>query len=69
MRPNDIGTHLRRQPIRLYTSEGSAHEVGQPEMTLVAMIGPQGYLELALVGDDAHRFLGIQPGAEVAVEW
>lgn len=42
---------------------------GQPEMTFVASEGASGFLELSLVGDDASRFLGIQPGADVRIEW
>ena len=42
---------------------------GQPEMTFIALEGTSGFLELALVGDDASRFLGIKPGASVALDW
>lgn len=42
---------------------------GQPDMTFVAYAGVSGFLELALVGDDASRFLGIAAGASVEIEW
>ena len=41
----------------------------QPPMTLVAIIGSSGYLELAIVGDSAAMMLGVRAGAPVAVEW
>ena len=41
----------------------------QPEMTFIAVEGESGFLELALVGDDASRFLGIKLGANVSLEW
>jgi len=41
----------------------------QPQMTLVAVIGSSGYLELAIVGDSAAMMLGVRAGAPVSVEW
>ncbi|MEX2560874.1 MAG: SAM-dependent chlorinase/fluorinase [Pirellulales bacterium] len=41
----------------------------QPEMTLMALIGSGGYLELAIVGDSAAGMLGVGPGAAVRVTW
>jgi S-adenosylmethionine hydrolase len=41
----------------------------QPSMTFVALEGASGFLELSLVGDDASRFLGIRPGADVSLVW
>lgn len=41
----------------------------QPPMTLVAIIGSSGYLELAIVGDSAAMMLGVRAGTPVAVEW
>ena len=41
----------------------------QPEMTFIAVEGESGFLELALVGDSANRFLGIKLGASVSLEW
>ena len=41
----------------------------QPEMTLLARIGPGGQLELIIVGERAGDFLGIRPGASVVVQW
>lgn len=41
----------------------------QPEMTLIALIGSSGRLELAIVGDSASAMLGIQVGAPVVVVW
>ncbi len=41
----------------------------QPEMTFIAVEGESGFLELALVGDNASRFLGTKLGASVSLEW
>ncbi|HEY5314023.1 MAG TPA: SAM-dependent chlorinase/fluorinase [Pirellulales bacterium] len=41
----------------------------QPPMTLVALIGSSGYLELAIVGDSAAAMLGIRSGTPVTVSW
>ncbi len=41
----------------------------QPPMTLVALVGPSGQLELAIVGDSAQIMLGEKAGTKVAVTW
>ena len=41
----------------------------QPEMTLIALIGSSGHLELAIVGDSAAIMLGVRAGASVTVSW
>ena len=41
----------------------------QPEMTLLAMFGAGDHLELILVGESAHKFLGIDVGEQVLVKW
>lgn len=41
----------------------------EPAMTLVALWGPEGHLELTLVGENASEFLGIKSGAPIVVEW
>jgi hypothetical protein len=41
----------------------------QPAMTLLALIGSSGFLELAIVGDSAAAMLGIARGAPVTVTW
>lgn len=46
-----------------------AADHGQPEMTLLAMQGSSGFLEIALVGDSVATFLGIAPGSDVVVSW
>ena len=44
-------------------------EHNQPAMTLLAMLGDSGHLELAIVGERASDFLGIRPGASIVVRW
>lgn len=41
----------------------------QPEMTLMALVGSSGYLELAIVGDNAAAMLGIRVGTPVVIQW
>lgn len=44
-------------------------EHGQPPMTLLALIGASGFLELCIVGDSAAIMLGVRVGEGVVVEW
>ncbi len=41
----------------------------QPEMTLVAVLGSSGSLELEIVGDNAGIMLGVGIGQKVVVKW
>jgi len=41
----------------------------QPEMTLIALVGSDGRLELAIVGDSAAMMLGVRVGAPVRITW
>ena len=41
----------------------------QPEMTLIALIGSSGQLELAIVGESAAAMLGVRVGTPVVVSW
>ncbi|MEM6799731.1 MAG: SAM-dependent chlorinase/fluorinase [Planctomycetota bacterium] len=41
----------------------------QPPMTLVAIVGSNGHLELAIVDDSAKIMLGVGVGAAVSVAW
>ena len=41
----------------------------QPPMTLIALVGSSGKLELAIVGDSAAIMLGVRAGAPVTVTW
>lgn len=46
---------------------GSNHN--QPDATLIAVLGPEGRLELLLVGDSAKVMLGVGVGERVEVRW
>jgi len=48
----------------LFTTYGD-----QPPMTLIALFGSSGQLEIAVVGDNAAALLNIQPGAKVLITW
>jgi S-adenosylmethionine hydrolase len=41
----------------------------EPPMTLLALMGAGGFLELVIVGDSAKIMLGIRPGQPVVVSW
>jgi len=41
----------------------------QPPMTLVAIVGSSGYLEIAIVDENASMMLGITVGMPVTVQW
>jgi S-adenosylmethionine hydrolase len=41
----------------------------QPAMTLMALIGSSGFLELAIVGDSAALMLGVRVGTPVTIKW
>ena len=41
----------------------------QPEMTLIALVGSSGKLELAIVGDSAAIMLGVRVGTPLSVRW
>lgn len=41
----------------------------QPEMTLMALVGSSGKLELAIVGDSAKIMLGVSAGTPIVVKW
>lgn len=41
----------------------------QPSMTLVAVLGSNDQLELAIVDDSAKMMLGVTVGADVKVRW
>jgi hypothetical protein len=41
----------------------------QPAMTLMALVGSSGFLELAIVGDSAALMLGVRVGTPVTIKW
>lgn len=41
----------------------------QPDMTLIALVGSSGQLELAIVGENAAAMLGVRVGTPVVVRW
>jgi S-adenosyl-L-methionine hydrolase (adenosine-forming) len=41
----------------------------QPAMTLIALVGSSGHLELAIVGDSAAIMLGVTVGTPVTITW
>lgn len=52
------------QTVGLFTPE---HK--EPEMTLLALLAPSGFLELVIVGDSAKIMLGVRPGQPITVQW
>lgn len=41
----------------------------EPDFTFLAMLGPSGFLELAIVGESAKAMLGVRLGEKVLVKW
>jgi S-adenosylmethionine hydrolase len=41
----------------------------EPPMTLLALLGNSGFLELVIVGDSAKIMLGVRVGQPVTVQW
>jgi S-adenosylmethionine hydrolase len=42
---------------------------GEPEMSLLAVLAPSGFLELTIVGDSAKVMLAVRIGERVVVSW
>lgn len=52
------------ETVGLFTPEHS-----EPEMSLLAVLAPGGFLELTIVGDSAQMMLGVRIGERVVVRW
>jgi len=68
----DVPTDPERVRIRCdeHETQGLFKTYGeQPPMTLVAIVGSDGFLELAIVDENASLMLGIRPGTPITVEW
>jgi S-adenosylmethionine hydrolase len=64
----------RDERVRIECDEHETHGIfrtysDQPAMTLVALVGSGGYLELAIVEESAAAMLGIKVGTPVTVTW
>lgn len=64
----------RDQTVRIVVDEHETFGIfrtyaDQPEMTLVALVGSSGYLEIAIVNDNAAAMLGVRVGETVEVTW
>ena len=54
----------------IYETWGIFHAYGdQPRGTLIALVGSNDFLELAIVGESASKRLGVRAGAPVTVAW
>ena len=42
---------------------------GEPEFSLLAILGTSGFLELTIVGENAQSMLGVAIGETVTVRW
>lgn len=68
----DVPTDPERVRVRCdeHETQGLFKTYGeQPPMTLLALVGSSGFLELAIVEENASMMLGIRAGAPVTVEW
>lgn len=65
--PRDTSVAIRcdeHETAGLFTADHS-----EPEMTLLALLGSSGFLELTIVGDSAKIMLGVRVGDAVKVKW
>jgi S-adenosyl-L-methionine hydrolase (adenosine-forming) len=65
--PRDERAHVRcdeHETMGIFSAYGD-----QPPMTLIALVGSGGKLELAIVDDSAKIMLGVGVGTPVTVEW
>jgi len=64
----------RGEEVTIVCDEHETHGIfnayaDQPEMTLIALVGSSGHLELAIVGESAAMMLGVRAGTPVKVTW
>jgi S-adenosylmethionine hydrolase len=64
----------RGEEVAILCDEHETHGIfnayaDQPEMTLIALVGSSGHLELAIVGESAAMMLGVRVGTPVTVAW
>jgi S-adenosylmethionine hydrolase len=65
--PRDISVTIRcdeHETVGLF-----APDHREPEMSLLALLAPSGFLELTIVGDSAKIMLGVRIGEKVAIRW
>ncbi len=71
---DQLGDVPRDESVRIICDEHETTGIfrtygDQPEMTLIALVGSTGKLELAIVGDSAKVMLGVGQGAAVKILW
>jgi len=73
--PGDALTNVPRgEEVSIVCDEHETHGIfttyaDQPAMTLIALVGSSGNLELAIVGDSAAIMLGVRVGTPCTVAW
>ncbi|HEV3136502.1 MAG TPA: SAM-dependent chlorinase/fluorinase [Pirellulales bacterium] len=73
--PADVLANVPRgEEVMVVCDEHETHGIfstyaDQPAMTLIALVGSSGHLELAIVGDSAAIMLGVTVGTPVTVTW
>lgn len=73
--PEDALVNVPRgEEVTIHCDDHETHGIfkaygDQPEMTLIALVGSSGRLELAIVGDSAALMLGVRAGTPVTVKW
>ena len=69
-----LGDVPRDETVRILCDEHETQGIfqtygDQPEMTLIALVGSGGRLELAIVNDSAAIMLGIAEGTKIVIAW
>lgn len=73
--PEDALVNVPRgEEVTIFCDDHETHGIfqtygDQPQMTLIALVGSSGRLELAIVGDSAELMLGVCAGTPVTVKW
>lgn len=65
--PHDQSVTVRCDEHETHGIFSSDH--GEPQMTLLALVGNSGNLELEIAGDSAQIMLGISLGEKIVVTW
>jgi len=74
IREDQLGDVPRDESVRIVCDEHETTGIfrtygDQPEMTLIALVGSTGKLELAIVGDSAKVMLGVEKGTAIKILW
>ncbi|MEX2026235.1 MAG: SAM hydroxide adenosyltransferase [Pirellulaceae bacterium] len=65
--PRDTSVTIRCDEHETVGLFSAGHQ--EPELSLLALLAPSGFLELTIVGDSAKIMLGVRLGEQVTISW